>query len=787
METRWAKRLVVVVLIALLPACRLVVEVPAGGSVVSQSGAYQCGPGSTCTLEVVDQNFSEVFAARPAGNNAFLGWAAGAGALCANRQGNCALSTRGFADNASLLAILESGRSFYLRPVFLENPRLVRDDLSVEGSETPIPGGINIQGSFRLSPAATPEQALTDSDVDIRFDSEGEVLSLFGGTVLPRQLTDYIGVIGTSRAQVGLYSGAQLNADEDINIRLIDERQYLLFYLTGGVELEVGDRAGGGTLVSIDPPFGGSVILVHDLVDKMLYRYGNLLGEARGEAESDQGLLPYVPLGGIAGAVAFYGHRYETGEKSVGIKIFDILNLRGEYIVRDPTFADIDLADPFASPVGYFAGFNGHASVAFAILGFGLFDFDLAEASANFDVQPLRGAAQQRLSLYANIEPDVAWQPDWMPILPATRLRATFAADAAGTLRATLAGGYRSVLPAADLRGKILIRNEGVSMQARVELPALLMPVSISFVDGETHASVDLDAEIGTYLRRSAGEVFDDVEAQLDAALDDLEAAATDYQFELSLRGLRAVIPTITAEAIARVEAIPGDVYSAVYAGVRSEINSRRYCALGICTPSDSKRDSIASSAASSARSKARVEIAPYIDAMEALRDRAAQDDDDAVREALRQALYAAYDYRHIDRTVSVTVSVDILIKTISVSDSYRINRDVLSAGQAADILAAADNIERIPAASATLVSARALVDSLPLRESLQAARADVEAGLRQLPGIAGVGYSVVDGAYSAYLAFDGGREYAVDFNVLDPAALLAGINRLGVSAVIED
>ncbi len=772
---------------ATLAGCRVEMTVPPGGMVVSESGAYQCQAGHTCSIDVVDAYFNETFRAVPAPDNTFMGWASGRNALCGGQQKPCVLNSAGAAGNPQLAPLLESDEVFTLNPVFLQNPRLGRDDLTGNGQPLPAQGAVSLQGSLGFSPGASAGQMMTGADIDLQFNAQGELTDMFGDATLPKQISDYIGVLGTARTQLGLYTGAQLNADQDINIHLIDERQYLLFYLFGGVDLEVGDRRGGSAVVSIDPPVGGSVIMIYDPADQMVYRYGSILGEARGKAESDQGLLPFAPLAGLPGPIPFYGHRYETGEKPVGIKVFDVLNFSGEFVVREPTFADVDLADPFNSSVGYFAGFNGHAEVAFGVLGFGLFSFDLAEASANFDVQPLQPLAKQRVSVYAKLAPDVSWQPDWFPILPETELQASFSGNAAGELNGKLAGSYHSQLPVAELDGSVKFDTQSVTMQARVANAEANFPISLTFRDGVTTASVDLGAPIGNYVRSRMDGAFDDVQGQIRQAQDDLAAAAEAYDFELSLRGLRQAIPGITSNAISQLHAVPDQVYSSVRSQVRSEINSRRYCALGVCTPSDSKRDSIANSAASSARSKAASEIAPYVDAMEELAYRASQPDDDSVREALRQALYGAYDHRHIDRTVSVTVSVDIFIKTISVSKSYRINRDVLTPSQAEDVLAAAGNVDRIPETSEQVVSAQAVLDRLPLDEALQAARDEVEAGLKHLPGLSSVDYTVSDGEYVGSVRFNDGTQYSVDFNVLDPVDLVAGVNRLAVQYVIDN
>ena len=112
----------------------------------------------------------------------------------------------------------------------------------------------------------------------------------------------------SARAELSLYKGRDINNDPDIDIHLIDERQYLVFYLSRGVSLEVGDRKGGSNVHSISTPLDRKLVLISDPLDQMYYYYGEVAGTATGFAESDQSLLPYKPQFNYPGLKPFFGN-----------------------------------------------------------------------------------------------------------------------------------------------------------------------------------------------------------------------------------------------------------------------------------------------------------------------------------------------------------------------------------------------------------------------------------------------------------------------------------------------
>lgn len=104
-----------------LAACKIKIIVPDGGEVTTESGTYTCAAGNTCTIEVSDILFDEIFHAAPSSGYEFSGWKKRDKGLCGGNSSPCALSTTAFGGNNSLMAFLESDEVFYLEPEFVES------------------------------------------------------------------------------------------------------------------------------------------------------------------------------------------------------------------------------------------------------------------------------------------------------------------------------------------------------------------------------------------------------------------------------------------------------------------------------------------------------------------------------------------------------------------------------------------------------------------------------------------------------------------------------------------
>ena len=122
----FVSRVLKVCLIALLagalPACKVVVTVPFGGTVVTEDG-FECREGDTCVVEVSDDTFDSTFKAVPAQGYTFTRWRRKPSAFCADSADPCYLSTTGFGGNSALMDFLATDHAFYLEPVFVRfNP-----------------------------------------------------------------------------------------------------------------------------------------------------------------------------------------------------------------------------------------------------------------------------------------------------------------------------------------------------------------------------------------------------------------------------------------------------------------------------------------------------------------------------------------------------------------------------------------------------------------------------------------------------------------------------------------
>jgi len=70
----------------LASGCKIVIEVPEGGSVSTESGAFACAEGATCEIDVDDASFDESFTAVPADSYEFSGWKKRTRGLCGSDE-----------------------------------------------------------------------------------------------------------------------------------------------------------------------------------------------------------------------------------------------------------------------------------------------------------------------------------------------------------------------------------------------------------------------------------------------------------------------------------------------------------------------------------------------------------------------------------------------------------------------------------------------------------------------------------------------------------------------------
>ena len=104
---------------ALVGGCKIVIDVPEGGTVTTESGDFSCAAGTRCVVDVSDTSFDQTYVAEPAQGYAFNGWKRKSRSFCARTEGPCRLATTAFVGIPELLQILDTDEEFYLEPQFV--------------------------------------------------------------------------------------------------------------------------------------------------------------------------------------------------------------------------------------------------------------------------------------------------------------------------------------------------------------------------------------------------------------------------------------------------------------------------------------------------------------------------------------------------------------------------------------------------------------------------------------------------------------------------------------------
>lgn len=117
-KKRRIRHCVIPILLLLLVGCRIEVVVPAGGTVLTESGRYTCLAGAQCTIEVNDLFFNETFFVEPESGFTFGGWRKSPRFLCGGSLSPCSLATAAMEGNSWLENVLSSEEVFHLEPIF---------------------------------------------------------------------------------------------------------------------------------------------------------------------------------------------------------------------------------------------------------------------------------------------------------------------------------------------------------------------------------------------------------------------------------------------------------------------------------------------------------------------------------------------------------------------------------------------------------------------------------------------------------------------------------------------
>jgi hypothetical protein len=319
-----------------------------------------------------------------------------------------------------------------------------------------------------------------------------------------------------------------------------------------------------------------------------------------------------------------------------------------------------------------------------------------------------------------------------------------------GDFDVSVAGEFGWNLPAGGgkaLTGSFHFAPDALTLGGTVRDDATVYNVAGRVTRTTTSVAIEPPQAILDRVSNGVTAELDDRIAAAEQAWNDLQEATEDYEFELSLRGLRSALPNIVDTA---KEAL-GD-------GIASELKNHE---------GEVYYDQLRSHLYSADNA--------YYSALDRLKSAAQQiQDNDATRAEIEAALRGAAAKKIFSTTFRYKIG-GITIKTVNVS------RRVMSDTQAGQLTTAADNVKYIEATSDRKIQAQQIYDAIPDKEIFERVKDDIENGVIVIDDVGEIGFvyghdSQVFNAY-AVIGEDRHELGEVDlFSVIDISAAIVGV-----------
>lgn len=637
---------------------------------------------------------------------------------------------------------------------------VTKDDLTPAGTVTETTDGYTVEGELTLATSDTSAVTLVNADLNVRFDDQGRVRSITGEAEIasPHERID---IEDPVRADLGFFPGWWLNENRDLPLVLQDDTDYFVFDFEARLQMNIATGETGDDAthpVSVQAPVGGRAFMVVDYMDPMYFVYGqqDLIGTA-GTGWSLHQRIPFRPthqVPEVEGSGAFDGGTIRTGS----FPIFKILKVSGTKVDNMYTEFHLSLEDPLSGELR--AGYRqGHDGVMEFDLGFkDMVGITLPLASASGATWYEVGTSGLRGYAYAagETDSDFDWWPSFIPIKPASSLSTHSFLTDQGDFQINLEGTYGWEFPSGEqsLIGVFNLANDGMLLEGTSRSGEVVWVTGAHVTTDSTRAYVEPPQQL---LDEIAGEVNGRILPRIEeaeAAWNDLQEATADYEFELSLRGIRDDIPPMVDEGRNRLtqginSAIASQAGEIWYNDFRTKIQ---------------RADNV------------------YFAQLAELRAAALNATDNATtrtileRELRELAARKIFTFTYSYRVLGVTVY------------STTVTRRVLSDTQANRLIQAADNVHRITETSNIRVQMQQVYETVNERELFEDVRDDLENGLLIMRGIGELGW-VVDHRpdipeFRLYAMIDGSRYDAGTISALSIAEMMAELPGVMIEAL---
>lgn len=659
----------------------------------------------------------------------------------------------------------------------IDDGTLRKDNLKGEGTVVETDKGMSVDGKLTITTEDEKIVVLADAQIIVEYNDDGSVKKMEGKATVPSP-TDYMEFTDPVQADLGYYTGKWLNDNWNLDITLMDDRFYLAFKIALALELKVGANSDPNATkpLSIKPPVGGHILYIFDYTDP--FYYYSTAQDALGEmsfGESFEGNIPYVPIQPVDKIVTFNGKSIRGGT----FPIFKVIEVSGVQI-RNTEF-NVELVEEEPFPLNFSAGFgagvNGAFELSLPISSWITFAIPLGEASAAITAEAGTNGIKAQAFLNGLAKPDNSWWPEIIPVKPGGQIRTSGYVQQDGAFDLELSGEFNLELATNTyaVEGIMGANNEAFTMAGSVLANGLTWAAGAEFRKGETEFKAKPPQELIDDINNLVNANIDSGFIKAETALEDLEKAIADYEFELSLRGLRSAIPAIVSDAKNRIA-------DEMAAGIKSGQDQAKKIlddeGLALCS------DNIAS--------QVNKLDDPYIKALDRLNKAASEtNDSETTRSEIEGALRDLAKLNRLKAAVTVTITAGnkevkalgvVVTKECTFKNDFKrtvsIDVEVLTSAQVAQLNLAADNVKYIAETSNIKIKAQEIYDRIPAKEILEQLKTDIRNGTKTIPSIEEVGFikNHTNGKYSYYWIANGNKKDLGDINVLDPGSIADAI-----------
>lgn len=632
-------------------------------------------------------------------------------------------------------------------------------DLEPSGEVTDLDDGYTVVGALEMDTSDTTAVRFVDADLTVRYDDAGRVRSITGQARIPSP-HERVEFEDPVQANVGFYPGKWLNENADLGILLQDDTDYFVydFELRLQMNIATGETGEEATKpVSVKAPVGGRTIMVIDYRDPMYYVFGqqDLLG-AVGTGWSLNQRIPFRPSQPVE-AVPDFG-AFEGGSIRKGtFPIFKVFSVTGTTVDNEYTELHMSAEDPLSSDlrIGYRSGHEGSMELDLGIKDMVGIAIPLASASGGtWREASVQDGFQGYFYAQGETTDDLSWWPGFVPVKPAHAAAAKTHLTSDGSFQVMLEATYGWEFPdgVQSMTGLFDLTNEAMRFEGSVVSGEVEFALGGQVTEAATRLYIEPPTQL---LDEIASEVNDEVLPRIEeaeAAWNDLQHATGDYEFELSLRGLRDDIPPMIDEGRARLSA-----------GVAQAIADQK----GKVWESDF-------------RSRIQAADNVYHDQLTQLRNAATNATDN---ETTRAVLERELREMAARKTFVFTYTYKVLGVTVY---SRTVRKTVLSDSQSNRLIEAADNVYRIKETSDRKISLQQVYDTVDDRELFEEVRDDLRDGLLVMRGIDELGVVYVHDAptFGLYARIDGRHYEAGTISGLTMAQLIQELPDIMLSAL---